>query len=110
MATLTSITTRILPPRRHRGPKPDGRRPRFMNHLTLLPRLFLAGFAASLAAVPLMKRLAVRWGMVDLPAHRKSHLKPVPYLGGGAVFIGLLFSVLVAAWTAGSLPSRDLVL
>lgn len=67
-----------------------------MEPLTALPRLFLAGFTASLAAVPLMKRLAFKLGMIDLPAHRKSHLKPVPYLGGGAVFSGLAFAALAA--------------
>jgi UDP-GlcNAc:undecaprenyl-phosphate GlcNAc-1-phosphate transferase len=61
------------------------------------PHLFLFGFAISLATVPLMRRLAFWLGTVDYPAHRKSHALPTPYLGGGAVFLGLASAFLILA-------------
>jgi UDP-GlcNAc:undecaprenyl-phosphate/decaprenyl-phosphate GlcNAc-1-phosphate transferase len=55
-----------------------------------IPLLFIAGFLGTLLSIPPLIRLAGAWGLVDRPAHRKIHLHPVPYLGGVAVFIGLI--------------------
>jgi len=41
-----------------------------------------------------MGRLAVRYGIVDRPVHRKIHHKTTPYLGGAAVFLSLLLVLL----------------
>jgi UDP-GlcNAc:undecaprenyl-phosphate GlcNAc-1-phosphate transferase len=38
-------------------------------------------------------QLALRWHWVDRPGHRKSHKRPVPYLGGLAVFLALTVTV-----------------
>ena len=40
---------------------------------------------------PLMRRLALRFGAIDLPGERKVHQKPMPRFGGLAVFIGFCF-------------------
>lgn len=46
-------------------------------------------FAVSFALTPVMRKLALANGIVDLPdAKRKAHPKPVAYLGGLAIFIG----------------------
>lgn len=46
-------------------------------------------FLASLLLTPLMRKLAIANGIVDLPdAKRKAHAKPVAYLGGFAIFLG----------------------
>jgi UDP-GlcNAc:undecaprenyl-phosphate GlcNAc-1-phosphate transferase len=37
---------------------------------------------------PLARRLAFRWGAVDMPGGRKVHAEPMPRLGGLAVFAG----------------------
>ena len=49
--------------------------------------LVLAAVAAFLAT-PLVRRLAFRWGAIDLPSVRKVHTEPMPRLGGLAVFAG----------------------
>jgi len=54
--------------------------------------------ALSLAATPLVKRLAVRVGAIDDPTDaRRAHTVPTPRLGGLAIFIGFLLSVLLLA-------------
>src|ERR1700694_1656053 len=56
---------------------------------------FLVALIASLLLVVPVRSLALRVGMVDLPGPRKVHLRPIPLLGGlamyGAVMIALLF-------------------
>ena len=58
----------------------------------------LAGsFALLLVATPLCRAAALRFGIVDRPdAHLKPHGKPVPYLGGVAIFLG---------WAGGVMPA-----
>src|SRR6202047_284947 len=55
---------------------------------------FVALIASLLLFVP-VRSLALRVGMVDLPGPRKVHLRPIPLLGGlamyGAVMIAVLF-------------------
>jgi len=47
------------------------------------------------AVTPLIARLAVRLGVVDRPGALKVHARPVPYLGGVAVLLGLSAPVLL---------------
>lgn len=58
--------------------------------------------AVTLVATPIMRRLALANGVVDHPAPRKIHRAPVPYLGGVAVFLGLMgaivYSYAALAW------------
>ena len=53
---------------------------------------FIALFASLVLAVP-VRALALRVGMVDLPGPRKVHLKPIPLLGGLAIYGGVLLGV-----------------
>jgi UDP-GlcNAc:undecaprenyl-phosphate GlcNAc-1-phosphate transferase len=57
---------------------------------------FAAALVLALAGTPFLRRLAVRFDVVDHPAARKVHLTPTPYLGGVAIIvaalIGLAFS------------------
>ncbi|MEM9294603.1 MAG: hypothetical protein AAGA57_02275 [Planctomycetota bacterium] len=60
-------------------------------------------FLAALVLTPVMRRLALRNGVVDLPdARRKNHALPVAYLGGVAIFFGWLAGVLAAYVGFGS--------
>src|ERR1700731_3371136 len=56
---------------------------------------FFVALLASLLLVVPVRALALRVGMVDLPGPRKVHLRPIPLLGGlamyGAVMIAVLF-------------------
>jgi UDP-GlcNAc:undecaprenyl-phosphate/decaprenyl-phosphate GlcNAc-1-phosphate transferase len=63
--------------------------------LSPLLSALLAAVVTALAT-PVAVRLAVRTGVVDHPGPLKPHDRPVPYLGGAAVFCGL------AAVTIGS--------
>ncbi len=53
--------------------------------------VFFVAFLVSFLATPTMRLLALRNGVVDLPDfQRKSHVEPVAYLGGLAIFLGWL--------------------
>jgi UDP-GlcNAc:undecaprenyl-phosphate GlcNAc-1-phosphate transferase len=52
-------------------------------------------FAITFFAVPVVHRLALWRGVVDLPSARKVHLTPTPLLGGVAVFVGFAVTVLL---------------
>lgn len=57
--------------------------------------VFVIAFLVTLAATPIMRRLAIRHGIIDKPTDpRKVHKIPVAYLGGAAVFLGLMAGVL----------------
>lgn len=54
----------------------------------------LVAFLVTLCATPIMRRLALSNGIVDLPSDpRKVHRRPVAYLGGAAVFLGLIAGI-----------------
>ncbi len=56
--------------------------------------VFLAAFVVTVMATPLMRRLAIAQGVVDRPNEaRKAHKLPVAYLGGVAVFAGVLAGI-----------------
>jgi UDP-GlcNAc:undecaprenyl-phosphate GlcNAc-1-phosphate transferase len=44
---------------------------------------------------PATRQLALRIGMVDLPGPRKVHIKPIPLLGGLAIYIGAILAILL---------------
>lgn len=54
--------------------------------------LFSASFAVVSFLTPLMRSVAIKFGIVDSPnASHKTHKNPVPYLGGIAIVAGILF-------------------
>lgn len=56
--------------------------------------VFVIAFLVALLATPILRRLAIANGVVDRPdSLRKSHRIPVAYLGGAAVYLGLLAGV-----------------
>src|SRR6516164_10003978 len=55
---------------------------------------FIALLASTLLTVP-VRALAIRVGMVDLPGPRKVHLKPIPLLGGLAMYGGVMMAILI---------------
>ena len=64
-------------------------------------RLSLAAAVAlviSIASTPLVKKLAYRIGAIDMPNdERRIHKHPIPRLGGLAIFIGFMISVIFLA-------------
>src|ERR1700675_4094713 len=55
---------------------------------------FLIALFASLTLTAPVRALALRMGMVDLPGPRKVHLRPIPMLGGLAMYGAVVLSVL----------------
>jgi UDP-GlcNAc:undecaprenyl-phosphate GlcNAc-1-phosphate transferase len=59
--------------------------------------VFIAAFVVALLVTPLVRRLALRADVTDQPDdERKLHRYPVAYLGGVAVFLGLIAAVAVS--------------
>lgn len=56
---------------------------------------FLIALSASLVLTVPVRALAIRVGMVDLPGPRKVHLKPIPLLGGLAIYAAVMLAILV---------------
>ncbi|MBC7235898.1 MAG: undecaprenyl/decaprenyl-phosphate alpha-N-acetylglucosaminyl 1-phosphate transferase [Chloroflexi bacterium] len=55
----------------------------------------VSAFALAAAVTPLVRRLATHIGMVDKPAARKIHKAPIPLMGGVAIYLAFLLTLLV---------------
>lgn len=59
--------------------------------------VFVVAFLVTLCVTPLMRRLALRLGVIDRPDFaRKVHKSPIAYLGGVAVYLGILAAAVFA--------------
>jgi UDP-GlcNAc:undecaprenyl-phosphate GlcNAc-1-phosphate transferase len=59
--------------------------------------VFLVSFLVAILVTPLMRRIAIANGIVDRPNEvRKVHRTPIAYLGGVAVYFGILAGILFA--------------
>jgi UDP-GlcNAc:undecaprenyl-phosphate GlcNAc-1-phosphate transferase len=58
----------------------------------------------TLVTAPILRRIALRLGIMDHPGRLKTHRSPVPYLGGVAVFLGLLVGPIEADRLALLIP------
>ncbi len=56
---------------------------------------FAAALLGALVATPVARRLALHLGIVDMPAARKVHTDPVPYLGGLAIILAFVGSMVL---------------
>ena len=57
----------------------------------------LVSFAVAMAAAPVVLRVMVHRGVLDVPNHRSSHLAPVPRGGGIACLAGVLAGLAIAS-------------
>lgn len=55
---------------------------------------FLLAFITAFVVTPYTMRLAKKVGAIDIPDKRKVHSKPIPRLGGIAIIVGFLISVI----------------
>ncbi|MEZ4663099.1 MAG: MraY family glycosyltransferase [Caldilineaceae bacterium] len=62
----------------------------------MTPYLLMAASALVLAigSTPVMRKVAIRYGVVDAPNARKIHASPVPLLGGGAIYVAFVLALL----------------
>lgn len=67
--------------------------------------VFLVAFLVTTLATPLLRRLAIANGIVDRPNDpRKAHKLPVAYLGGIAVYLGVLAGIAFSFFGYALLP------
>ncbi|MDD5347174.1 MAG: MraY family glycosyltransferase [Candidatus Omnitrophica bacterium] len=59
--------------------------------------VFLLSLLVALVSMPLVRKLAVKFGVLDLPGGRKIHKEATPLMGGVAVYLGILISLAAAA-------------
>lgn len=65
--------------------------------LNIFAPVFITGFLITLAATPVVRKIAVLAGVIDSPDRlRKHHAVPIAYLGGLAVFIGFMAAMLMS--------------
>ena len=56
---------------------------------------FASAFAISMVATPFAKKVSEKLGAIDYPKARGMHTKPIPRLGGIAIVLGFMITVLV---------------
>lgn len=66
-----------------------------LTEILFLALLFFVGLAAARVLMPLSRRLATVVGALDRPDQRKRHVGVVPRLGGLAITVAFLFTLLV---------------
>jgi UDP-GlcNAc:undecaprenyl-phosphate/decaprenyl-phosphate GlcNAc-1-phosphate transferase len=69
--------------------------------------LFFIACAVSVGITPLVKWIALKFGAIDLPGERKIHTKPMPRLGGLAIYSSFFLVVFVALFFYPSLFPPD---
>ena len=57
---------------------------------------FVIALLASLSLTVPVRSLALHYGFVDVPGPRKVHAKPIPLLGGAAIYLGFVLAILVS--------------
>jgi len=76
--------------------------------------ILLFAFLGAGVLTPLMAHLSHQWGLVDQPSERKIHVQPTPRLGGVAVYLGFLGSVVLNSilpdWMIATLAAGSLLL
>lgn len=58
---------------------------------------FIIAFTCTFIATPFVKKMAIKIGAVDAPNARKVHTEIIPRLGGLAIYIGYMISLLFSA-------------
>jgi UDP-GlcNAc:undecaprenyl-phosphate GlcNAc-1-phosphate transferase len=56
---------------------------------------FLISLSISLFLTPLMKKIALKKGILSKPGKRKIHTKPIPYLGGISIYFSFFITLLI---------------
>jgi UDP-GlcNAc:undecaprenyl-phosphate GlcNAc-1-phosphate transferase len=67
-----------------------------MINYTLLVLIFGISWGVSYLLTPLMRNIALKTGVISKPGRRRVHIKPIPYLGGLAIYFAFVIAILVA--------------
>ena len=65
---------------------------------------FVIAFALALVIVPIVKSFCHKKGLVDLPNERKVHKKPIPRLGGVAIWLGTIMTFVILVLANSNYP------
>ena len=57
--------------------------------------ILASAFVLALGVTPVLRRVAVRLGVVDQPSARKIHAHPMPLMGGVAIYLAFIVALLV---------------
>lgn len=57
---------------------------------------FIAAVAVAYFATPHVKEFAIKAGAMDTPDERKVHIKPIPRMGGLAIYFGIIAAVFIS--------------
>ena len=57
--------------------------------------IMIVGFAASLGLTPLTRQIAMRLGVTAAPSKRNIHANHMPLMGGAAIHVAFVISVLL---------------
>lgn len=68
---------------------------------------FASAFAITLVTTPFAKWLSVKVGAIDYPKDRGVHKKPMPRMGGVAIILGFLVTVLMVYYFDRSMSPRQ---
>lgn len=52
--------------------------------------LFVASFIGTVIMTPIVSKIAVKFNLIDKPNERKVHKKPIPRIGGVAIYLGVV--------------------
>ena len=66
----------------------------FTHPATVYVLLAMTALVMAVAATPVVRRVAWRFGFVDQPSFRKVHAVPIPRLGGLAIYLGFIIALL----------------
>jgi len=60
-----------------------------------LSLMLITAFVLAAAATPFFRRVASTFGLVDMPSPRKMHARPMPLMGGLAIYVAFLLALLL---------------
>lgn len=68
---------------------------------------FASAFAISLVATPLAKKISIKVGAIDYPKDRGVHKKPMPRMGGIAIVLGFMITVITLSFFVEGIQVRQ---
>lgn len=77
-----------------------------MHWFILYLLVFLGALAASALLCGLARRLGLRWGLMDKPAGRKAHARPIALTGGWGIFLTFFSFALIGTLVSGPLAAH----
>ncbi len=66
-----------------------------MSSATIYVLIAVTALIFAVAATPVVRRFAWRFGFIDRPSFRKVHTTPIPRLGGVAIYLGFIIALLI---------------